>query len=359
MEVFLVFNQLSIQSHKGIYNVFPYDDLSFLSDFSTIDYYFIIDSQVASIYESNLSTILSTDRYVLIEANEYSKSIEQIIPIINTLVNKNIKRQSTIVAIGGGIVQDISCFISSVLFRGINWIFVPTTLLAQADSCIGSKSSVNLMPFKNIIGNFYPPKQIYLSSHFLHTLSYKDICSGIGEIIKVHIIDSFESFNSLANDFSSLTTDYSILRKYIYKSLLIKKQYIEKDEFDTGIRNIFNYGHSFGHAIESATNFAIPHGVSVSIGIDLANYISLHYGFIDSSRYLSYQHILKSNYSTFLDIPIPLDAFFSSLSKDKKNTATQLCIILPKDNFSIDKFYLEATDDFRLACANFFSTIVS
>ena len=359
MEVSHVFDDLLIRSHKGTYSVSFFNDFSFLKEILCVNDFYIIDSNVASLYSIDLSSVISSDRCIYIDSDEYSKSLDQIIPIINSLVGLNIKRQSRLIAIGGGVVQDITCFISSILFRGIDWIFVPTTLLAQADSCIGSKSSINLMPFKNIIGNFYPPKQIFISSTFLRSLSTRDIASGIGEIIKVHIIDSFNTFTTLASEFNHISSDFFLLQKYIYRSLLIKKSYIEEDEFDKGIRNIFNYGHSFGHAIESATNFTIPHGVSVCIGMDLANYVSLNLGFIDTSRYDDYHAILNQNYSIFSKVDIPIDSFFDSLSKDKKNTKNKFCLILPTDHHSIDKYYIEPSDEFNNMCSDFFNSLPS
>ena len=122
---------------------------------------------------------------------------------------------------------------------------------------------------KNIIGTFNPPQTVFICGEFLETLEKKEIHSGLGEILKVHAIESAESFDRLAKDYDRLWADRNVLLGYIRAALRIKQPYIEIDEFDREIRNIFNYGHSFGHAIESATHYAIPHGVAVTIGMEI------------------------------------------------------------------------------------------
>jgi hypothetical protein len=130
------------------------------------------------------------------------------------------------------------------------------TLLAQADSCIGSKSSINVGKIKNVLGTFTPPRKITISTRLLSTLDDRDIRSGIGEMLKVHGIDGPDSFDQIAADYARLTSDAETLKRYVRRSLEIKKHIIEQDEFDRGIRNVMNYGHSFGHAIESATDLS-------------------------------------------------------------------------------------------------------
>ena len=335
-----VFRNIDIGSHKGTYSVFFEPDLNrILKQYNNNNKtHFIIDSKVASLYSAELDTVLSDKNTIIVEATEDNKSIEKIVPIFNRLVNNHVRRQHQLIAIGGGIIQDITCFIASTLLRGIPWKFLPTTLLAQADSCIGSKSSINLGSFKNIIGTFNPPVEIFICHKFLNTLDPKDINSGIGEILKVHAIDSMSSFDNLCLDYDKLHSDQKVLSNYIYRSLLIKKRYIEEDEFDQGIRNIFNYGHSFGHAIEAATNFHIPHGVAVSIGMDIANFISSERGLIPKRHYDRMHAVLKKNYNIYSNETIHLDSMFSALLKDKKNTTDSLVLIFPVgENASIER----------------------
>ena len=135
-------------------------------------------------------------------------------------------------------------FLSATLLRGINWNFIPTTLLAQADSCIGSKSSINCNGVKNILGTFTPPEKVAICPIFLSSLNKAEIHSGIGEILKVHAISGKEKFQKIKLKYDQLFKNNEELLKKIYESLLIKKKFIEIDEFDRGPRNIFNYGHS-------------------------------------------------------------------------------------------------------------------
>ena len=247
-----------------------------------------------------------------------------------------------LVAIGGGIMQDITSFMAATILRGVEWIFYPTTLLSQADSCIGSKSSINCRGSKNILGTFTPPQKIYLSTTFLTTLELRELKSGVGEMLKVHAIAGPSDFQSIATDYDDLFSDFEMMMKRIRRSLEIKKDYIEKDEFDKGPRLIFNYGHSFGHAIESATNFEIPHGIAVSIGCDMANYCAYRLGISTEAIWKSMSPTFKANYQGYETVDIPFDSFFSALGKDKKNIGKDsFSLILPdqkakifKDNYS-------------------------
>jgi 3-dehydroquinate synthase len=268
---------------------------------------------------------------VIIEATEITKSYTGIEPVIEGLIEHNLKRDSHLVAIGGGITQDITCFIADNFMRGISWSFVPTTLLAQSDSCIGSKSSINFNKHKNILGSFTPPKQVIISNQFLSTLSDAEIRSGVGEIIKLYLVDG------LLVDKDTILKN---LTEHLSNTLQIKKRFIEEDEFDRGIRNILNYGHCFGHAIESATDFAIPHGIAVSMGMDIANKIACQINFIDIDRYNLIHKVLFSNYQGYETIPVSLESTFRALSKDKKNSGNKLNVILPEDHTLI-KFGFE------------------
>ena len=148
------------------------------------------------------------------------------------------------------------------------------------------------------------------------------------------------------------------LLKYIQAALLIKQDYIEKDEFDAGIRNIFNYGHSFGHAIESATNYAVPHGIAVSIGMDMANYISMQQGKLSKKHYQRMHPILRKNYANYASTLIPLDALLSALKKDKKNKGDMLGLIFPiGEKADIQRIYIPCDDTFVGQCEKFLSAI--
>ncbi|MDD5240747.1 MAG: hypothetical protein PHG47_03375 [Sulfuricella sp.] len=347
--------KLSIQSHSGPYSV-AFDDLLLTEPARLLDGqpHFLVDANVARLYADHLRPILDNHRTLVIEATEENKSIDRIIPVIERLVENKIRRDHTLIAIGGGIIQDITCFIASTLLRGVPWKFVPTTLLAQADSCIGSKSSVNLGATKNILGTFNPPREIFICTEFINTLESKDIFSGIGEILKVHAIDGMAAFDRLSADYDSLFTSRATLLRYIREALLIKQRFIEEDEFDKGIRNIFNYGHSFGHAIESATEFGVPHGIAVAIGMDMANRIAVLRGLLPESHYNRMHPVIRKNYAAFASINIPVEAMLDALMKDKKNTATELVLIFPVgDEANIERVRVVPDEGFRSQCKQF------
>lgn len=346
---------LVIQSHKGPYNVtFSPDLLSDLSPLTAGQPHFLVDANVARLYAQSLGPILQHPNTQIIEATEENKSIQNIIPVIEALVERKMRRDHVLVAIGGGIIQDITCFIASTFLRGVTWRFVPTTLLAQADSCIGSKSSINLGSVKNILGTFNPPQEIFICPSLLDTLEEKDVYSGIGEIIKVHAIEGAAAFDRLAADFDALATDRSVLLSYIRSALLIKQRFIEIDEFDQGIRNIFNYGHSFGHAIESATHFGMPHGVAVAMGMDMANRIAMWRGILPEAHYRRMHGVLRATYQAFANVPIPVETMLGALMKDKKNTSTSLVLILPVgENAEIQRVHVPPDEEFRGQCARF------
>ncbi len=320
----------------------------------------VIDAKVAGLYKDSLAPLISRSNTIVIEATEENKSLDRIVPIFERLVANRIRCDHTLVAIGGGIIQDITCFIASTILRGVQWRFIPTTLLAQADSCIGSKSSINLGSAKNIVGTFYPPKDVWVYPGFLDTLAEKDIRSGIGEIIKVHAIDGPASFDRLAGDFDSLASDRALLLRYTHAALEIKRRYIEQDEFDRGVRNIFNYGHSFGHAIESATSYAIPHGVAISIGMDMANFIASERGVLPRRHHERMHGVLERNYRDFARTPIPVDATLSALMKDKKNTADALGLILATGEEAVlERTQVVPDETFRKQCSTFLQALAA
>jgi 3-dehydroquinate synthase len=330
---------MKIQSHKGTYTV-EFDDACTerFGEWDLDTTHFIVDRKVAQLYPELLQPVLEAPSVLLLDAIETNKSLEKLPEYVDFLVNKKIRRTHMLVAIGGGIMQDITSFLAATILRGVEWIFYPTTLLSQADSCIGSKSSINCRGSKNILGTFTPPQKIYLSTIFLGTLALRELKSGVGEMLKVHAIAGPHYFQSIATDYDNLFSDSKMMMKRILCSLEIKKDYIEKDEFDKGPRLIFNYGHSFGHAIESATNFEIPHGIAVSIGCDMANYCAYRLGISTETIWKSMSPTFKANYQSYKTVDIPFDSFLSALGKDKKNVGSDsFSLILPDQEAKIFK----------------------
>jgi 3-dehydroquinate synthase len=363
MEAFLVSdNLMTIKSYKSEYKVEFCDDgikhlINNLPHKS--NFHLIIDENISKIYRDQLSSLIKKSLPLIIEATESNKSLQSLPRYVKHLVNNNIRKNDILIAIGGGIIQDITCFLSATLLRGLDWYFYPTTLLAQADSCIGSKSSINCGDSKNLLGTFTPPSRVIIANNFLKTLQDADLKSGVGEMFKVHCIKSPKSFDNLSESYEELFVDEKLMMKYIHSSLLIKKKYIEIDEFDVGPRNIFNYGHSFGHAIESATDFKIPHGIAVSIGMDMANWISPKIGNGTFQNYLRMHTALAKNYCDFNNIEVPIDTFISAISKDKKNIGiNNVSLILPNDAAKIEKIVCKNNKKFHDLCFEYFNEIL-
>lgn len=321
--------QLEIEAHSGPYRV-DFTDSPFhgLDETSAAASHVVLDARVGELYAEQLAPILPPS-VLRIDASEQAKSLDRFPGYVEQLVDNGIRRGHELVAIGGGVVQDITCFLAATLLRGVAWRFHPTTLLAQADSCIGSKSSINVGRIKNVLGTFTPPTHVTIAPTVLSTLPEEEVRSGIGEMLKVHVIDGPASFDALAADYRRLASDHAAMKTYIRRSLEIKKRLIEIDEFDEGPRNVMNYGHSFGHAIESATDFGVPHGIAVTIGMDMANWVAMRLGETAEAHYERMHPTMAANYAGYERTAIPLDALLEALGKDKKNLGSTLRLILP------------------------------
>lgn len=294
------------------------------------DLYVIMDKNVALCYRRELAVFLKKYPHIIIEATEVHKTLDYVNSVIHQIIEENTRRGCVLAAIGGGIIQDITGFIASILYRGVDWFFYPTTLLAQSDSCIGSKTSINIGPYKNQVGNFYPPRRIFLDVNFLRTLSAEDIKSGLGEIIKVHLLDSEKSMRYVEMNYAKALAGQGVMYDLIIKSLKIKKGIIETDEFDRGYRNIMNYGHSFGHALESLTRYKLNHGQAVTIGMDISNYLSYNLGLLSKEKYTEMKRVLLLNWPDYNFKKLKLQSFFAALARDKKNTGLGVTLILTK-----------------------------
>jgi len=315
--------------------------------------FIIIDNKVKNLYKDTFDIILSENNYIGIDATESQKSYQGLIPVIQHLIENGFRKNHRLIAIGGGITQDVTAFTASIMFRGVKWLFFPTTLLAQGDSCIGSKTSINFENYKNQVGGFYPPNKIFIDLSFLSTLSHREIQSGLGEMCHYFIVAGEEDFKRFKYDYPKAQRNRDILASLIARSLEIKKGYIEIDEFDKNKRQVFNYGHSFGHAIESITNYRIPHGIAVSYGMDIANFISVKLGYLPLMVRGDIRELLEKIWDGFTIKDIPLSKFKNALSKDKKNVGKELRLILTKgygqtfkDSMQMDQRFVNWLEDY-------------
>src|SRR5439155_16531607 len=196
-----------------------------------------------------------------------------------TVLAMHLPKRTRLVAIGGGTLQDATGFLASIAHRGLPWDYVPTTLLAQADSCIGGKTSINHHGFKNVLGTFHPPQTIVLWPGFLTTLTDGDFLSGVGEVAKLHILAGASARRLWERSRPKvLARDAAATEKLMWSSLVIKRRYLVEDEFDAGVRQYLNFGHCFGHAIEAATAFRVPHVQAVTLGMELAGHLGVARG---------------------------------------------------------------------------------
>ena len=231
----------------------------------------VVDEKVKKLWSS-----LPFQQTIQVEAIEENKTMHKSAEIIESLRALGATRKDTMLAMGGGIIQDVATLSASLYMRGINWVYIPTTLLGMVDSCIGGKSSINVGQYKNIAGNFYPPSLIVVDTDFCRTLEEQQLVEGLCEAVKIcyaHSEEKLDRYLSLVDVSSNL--HQLPFDEIVHLSLLTKKEFIEEDEFDEGTRLLLNFGHTFGHALEGASQFVIRHGVAVGLGILCAYRLSL------------------------------------------------------------------------------------
>lgn len=324
---------MMIHSKLKDYTVNIHDNLDFFSQLVQIqDTEFVIDNNVHKLYRKVFAEI-PEERLYLIEASEDQKVINTALSICEKMTEIPAKRNAHLISVGGGIIQDITGFTANILYRGITWTYVPTTLLACCDSCIGGKTSLNYKKFKNLLGTFYPPDTLHISPVFFHTLSQRDFESGLGEVIKFNIMAGEAGLENIERNINELLgRNDACLNRFVESSLRFKKSFIEADEFDRGERIKLNFAHTFGHAIETLTGYQIPHGTAVAIGMIMANRISERRGILNPQTARRSEQVLKQVIHIDLQLDtIPLREFIYTMRKDKKQTSAALTAVLMTD----------------------------
>lgn len=276
------------------------------------------------------SSGLDVEKFV-IEAGEKNKNLDTIREIYNFLITLKLDRNATIIALGGGVVGDITGFVAATFLRGVNFVQIPTTLLAQSDSSVGGKVGVDFKGHKNIIGSFYQPKLVYINVNSLKTLPKRELCSGLGEVVKHGIIKDEEFYEYIdENAEKILNLDQRVLQYIVKINCSIKGSVVEKDEKESDLRAILNFGHTIGHAIETVMDFNLLHGECVSLGMvgafRLANYLDL----IDDTTTEKVKTTLEK-----IDLPVSLkgidvDKVYNQMFYDKKIVGDKLKFILPR-----------------------------
>jgi len=324
----------------------------------------IIDKNISKKIISRIKKSLSKKKLYIhfFNANEKNKNQNSVNKILDILLKQNFSREDCLISVGGGITGDISGFAASLFKRGLKFINVPTTLLSQVDSSIGGKTGVNTKYGKNLIGSFYQPHLVISDIQFLKTLPKREIICGYGEILKHSLIADKKIFNYLnRNSEKVLSLTSPFIEKTIYESCKIKKNVVEKDEKEKGLRKTLNFGHTFAHAYEASLGYSkrLNHGEAVILGMKTALNFSFKNNLLKNKEHnLIINHISNSN------LPSKINKFFNSkdlnkilsfMLKDKKNNSDKISLVLLKKIGSplINKDYNKKT------VANFLKTELS
>lgn len=283
---------------------------TYLSQYDNV--FYLIDSYV---YELHQEKFKNFKEIILVPRGESFKTIEETMQVIDQLLESNVKRNDLIVVIGGGATGDGGAFVSSITLRGIDYIHVPTTLLAH-DSAIGGKTAINRPSGKNLVGTFYRPKAVIYDLDFFKTLPQEEVLSGFGEVIKHAMLESESAISNLI----SLTKEgieLDTLNDFILNGIKTKMYYVTVDETEENLRRFLNLGHTLGHALEYS--FKLKHGHAVVLGIIASLYISerMYPGTFDLKAFIEYVSSLGYDISPLKNMNI--DEIMNYMSNDKKN----------------------------------------
>lgn len=289
----------------------------------------ISDDKVYSIYGDILKKNLKNGGYDAISFvfpnGEQSKSTDTFVEILNFLGENEVTRSDAIIALGGGVTGDIAGFCASCFLRGIRFIQIPTTLLAMVDSSVGGKTAVNLKSGKNLAGAFYQPELVLCDTDVLCTLSHTDFADGVAEVIKYGMIKDKALFDFVKNKNISDNLEY-----VISTCVKIKANIVHRDEFDTGERQLLNFGHTIGHAIEKCSNYMIHHGSAVAVGMIIMSRGAYKYGLCDKD-YSSELIKIAQKYNLPTSVPYSAHELYNITLSDKKRNGNLTNIIIPTD----------------------------
>lgn len=294
----------------------------------------VTDENVAAIYGKVVKESLEKSgcivQFIVVQPGEESKSLEVLKTVYRQFISFNLTRSDLVIALGGGVVGDLAGFAASTYLRGVDYVQVPTTLLAQIDSSIGGKVAVNIEEGKNLIGSFYQPKIVLIDPEVLHTLDDKLIRDGMGEVIKYACIKDADFFKELLS-INTREQLFDNIENIIYTCCDIKREVVEKDEHDKGERMLLNFGHTMGHAIEKYFNYRYTHGEAVAIGMHYITGKSEALGYTEPGTAEQIKKMLV-NFSIEYDIPdMDISIIRDTILLDKKNISGKLNLILLKN----------------------------
>ncbi len=260
------------------------------------------------------------------DGEEY-KSLETVVSILDRLFAARFDRKSLLVALGGGVIGDMTGFTASLYQRGIGFVQIPTTLLSQVDASVGGKTGVNNAWGKNLIGAFYQPEAVYIDPYFLTTLPEREFAAGVAEVLKMAVMFDAEFFRFLQTH--DLHTPEAI-REMIRRSVTLKAHVVNQDEKEAGIRAVLNYGHTFGHVVENETGYTTYlHGEAVAIGMVMANEVAQRLGLLSTEEATAIQEVLAANGLPTTYRIADVEAFYDHFFLDKKSNQGAITFILP------------------------------
>jgi 3-dehydroquinate synthase len=271
---------------------------------------------------------------VPVKAGESLKELKSLYPLYGEMIKAGVDRGSVLVALGGGSVGDAAGFLASTYMRGIPWVGLPTTLLAQVDSAVGGKTAVNHPQGKNLIGTFHQPSLVVCDTDFLKTLSSREVISGLGEVIKYGLVYDEALFQFIRKNWDqSLALNAEVMTRLVQKSVQWKAKAVSADEFDLrGVREVLNFGHTFGHALESVTKYKkFQHGEAVLWGMRFAAALSLTLGKLKPSAYQRMDAFLKTIPLPELPRNVAGESYFEVMKKDKKAQNGRVRFVLLRD----------------------------
>jgi 3-dehydroquinate synthase len=315
------------------------------------------------------SSISSSRTVIYYEASESIKSLDAAPGLIEQIRSSGANRETQFVAVGGGVIQDLSAFAASIYMRGVPWIYIPTTILGMVDSCIGGKSSINVGPYKNLVGTFHPPQTVIVDPTLARTLPLDQQASGLIEAAKICFCRSSESFQSYLACNPHPGMDTAALSTLISHSLRAKKWFIEIDEFDQNERLLLNFGHTFGHAIEGASNYGISHGIAVGLGILCALTFARQTAAPGSDPYAAAPAVRKfeDNLSSiFRSVPnlssqlagLPLNDVIERFESDKKHKQDSYVLILVEPSGKVILQKIQKSSESKQRIQNAIKTVV-
>lgn len=304
----------------------------------------VTDSNVGPLYVQRLINSLSQAGFkpyvTTVPAGESSKSLEILSSLYDEILDAGITRSDLIIALGGGVVGDLTGFCASTLLRGIPFVQIPTTLLAQVDSSVGGKVAVNLPKGKNLVGAFYQPKLVIIDPTCLETLSDRTFSDGMAEVIKYGVILDPELFEKIESA-PSRQSIMDIIDDVIFRSCQLKKMVVEEDELDLGGRMILNFGHTFGHAIEKKYNFTdYTHGEAVAAGMVMAAEYGENKGITPVGTALRIRKLVSA-FNLPQDVAIDKQSFLDAVKVDKKGEGNVVSLVIPE---RIGKAILKRTE---------------